>query len=162
MLNRNGDHEAAATTAREAELMSVAMGMTNTAQYASYNQLCAAMHGVEIPGDPHARLVRLLESCVDYDPSMTVLPYVCQVAARALAAIHDYETAALCILQPTTFPDYLRPLAAEEFPDDVWGWAETENARLTIFDVGRRALDALRALPDADATDPVGRAPGAD
>jgi predicted ATPase/class 3 adenylate cyclase len=149
-----GDHEAAAKTAREAELMSVAMGMTTTAQFASHNQLCAAMHGVEIVDDPHTRLVRLLESCVENNPESGVLPYVCRTAARPLAAIHDYETAALCMLQPTTFPDRLPPLATKDFPDDVWAWAEKQNRTLTTSDVGRRALETLRALPGPTAANP--------
>jgi hypothetical protein len=160
LLNRRGDHEAAAKAAREAELMAAAMGMTNTAHYAIYNQLFSAMHGVEISDDPPARLVRLLESCVEHDPDRAVLPSVCRAAARALAAIPDYETAALCMIQSTTFPDRLPSLATEDIPDDVWAWAEKQRRTLTVFDVARRALDALRAFADADAADPVGGAPG--
>ena len=83
------------------------------------------------------------------------------MAARALAAIHDYETAALCMLQPTTFPDRLPPLATEDFPDDVWAWAEKQNRTLTSLDVCRRALETLRALPSSSVADPGSEVAGA-
>jgi predicted ATPase/class 3 adenylate cyclase len=146
-----GDFEAGAKIAREAELMAAALGMDGTANFASLNQVEAAMHGVEIVGDPSARLVRLLESCVEHDSGAVVLPYVCRTTASVLADIHDYETAALCLLQASSpLPSRL---TADELPDGVWAWANQKNKTLTTREVGRRALKSLRGFSDSAATE---------
>ena len=146
-----GDFEAGAKIAREAELMAAALGMAGTVNFASLNQVEAAMRGVEIVGNPRSRLVRLLETCVEHDSGNVVLRYVCGPTARALADIHDYETAALCLLQSATSSPLPSRLTADELPDDVWAWAEQKNKTLTTREIGRRALESLRDFSDAAA-----------
>ena len=150
ILTRSGRLATGARVAREAELMSLALGMTSNANLASYHQVAAAIQGVDIHGDPRTRLIRILESSVERDPHAPTVAYTCQVTARVLAAAGDYENAALCMFQPDVgFPDYHPRLDLDKIPDDTWTWAESESSKLTIFDVGRRALGALQRAPES-------------
>jgi hypothetical protein len=103
--------------------------------------------GAEIEGDPLTRLVRILESCVLQDVHFPTIAYSARPAARLLAAAGLYETAGLCMLQPTVgFPDFLPRLGVDDVPEAAWAAAEEANAGTTLLDVGARVLNDLKRL----------------
>ena len=147
ILTRNGRLDDALRAASQAESLSVSLGMVANANLASYHQVCAAIMGAEIEGDPLTRLVRILESCVLQDVHFLTIAYAAQPAARLLAAAGLYETAALCMLQPTVgFPDFLPRLGVDDIPEAAWAAAEEANAGTTLLAVGARVLNDLKRL----------------
>lgn len=144
LLVRVGRVDDAVDITRDAEPTSLELGMTNNLVYCSYHQVCAALLGAEVDFDPEQRTIEMLRQ-VARSESRAMASLILRVAARYLAERREFETAALCMLQPDFgFPDVVPLLAVNEIPDETWNSAQRASDGLDPIDLANSALQRLQ------------------
>lgn len=146
---RGGMVEEAVAPARRAVELGHLSG-TAWAEQASQSHLVeAAILGAEIDGTIESRLTEAIETGIRQGAGAR-LGYVLKSASRPLAARGEHLVAAMCFdIQTLGRFDLLPRLALDDIAAETWRAAAAEAEHLTIFDIARRAVDALRGVPTA-------------